>query len=234
MQILDELPGFSSFSGISGDGNKKNVKDFHVSASTDKKSTPPTDSQIISYYKNLCKDYPNVTFKIADIEAAKRGNAQYYIGYKGNSYQQGNNFSCPGQCSIQIDVGVIRKMMTDPEYESSVRGNLQNLIAEYSQFEQWGRQDGYGYCYVDLRNDETGKVTHSIGFSHSKASTDEEIRKMWNGDSETGDNTGKELRISYEQWINKKIIDNSKNHMQEAIFSMFEASQHHRNNLFNK
>lgn len=189
-----------------------------------------TDSQIISYYKNLCRDFPDITFKMADIEAAKRGSAQYYIGYKGNSYQQGDNFSCPGQCSIQIDVNVIRKMMTDPEYEFSVRGRISNMISDYSRYEQWAREEGYGYCYVGLRDGEDGKLEEFIGFSQSQVSTDEEIRKKCNDDSSAGDGTGEGLRIRYEEWINKKMVNNTKNQMQEALFSMFEAAQHRRNN----
>lgn len=223
MQITNGLSETSFSSEIYENRNKKNIT-LQAPTSTNKASKMPTDSQIISYYKNLCKDFQNITFKMSDYETGKK-NSSLYIGYKGNSYQQGNNFSSPGQCSIQIDVAVIRNMMTNPEYELQVRGRIQNIVSfDYSQFEQWAQHDGCEYCYVGLM-DENGKLTECIGFAESRIPTDEELRELWANKTITPNRT-KEVKIDYE-----KLINNVKNEMQETFFSMFDEAQHRKNKI---
>ena len=186
-------------------------------------SVVPDVGQMIAYYKKLCQDFPQVTFKLSDIEGAKKSTLPYHIGYKGNSYQQGENFSSPNQCSIDIDVSVIRKMMADPEYERQLRGTIQNKIMDFPTYVQWAQKEGYGYCYVGL-SDEGGKLVEYMGFSHDRVSTDEEMREIWKDNALVGDD-----------WVKEscdKLLNNTKNQMQEAFFAMFDQAQQRRSKMF--
>ncbi len=221
MQITETLPGVSSYFGTKGIKTGKDAEEFQVSESANSRTAMPSDSQIVSYYKKLCEDYPDVTFKMSDLQTP----ASYHIGYKGDSHQQGENFSCPDRCSIQIDVSVIKKMMADEDFEAQIKGTIGNIIMDYPRYVQWAKRDGCEYCYYGLST-ENGKLTEFIGESRVRASTDEELREMWKDELAAEDNASKEIKISYE-----KLINSAKNQMQETFFSMFDKAQYRRSRV---
>ncbi len=221
MQITETLPGVSSYFGTKGIKTGKDAEEFQVSESANSRTAIPSDSQIVSYYKKLCEDYPDVTFKMSDLQTP----ALFHMGYKGDSHQQGENFSCPDRCSIQIDVSVIKKMMADEDFEAQIKGTIGNIIMDYPRYIQWAKRDGCGYCYYGLST-ENGKLTEFIGESRVRASTDEELREMWKDELAAEDNASKEIKISYE-----KLINSAKNQMQETFFSMFDKAQYRRSRV---
>lgn len=221
MQITETLPGVSSYFGTKGIKTGKDAEEFQVSESASSRTTKSSDSQIVSYYKKLCEAYPDITFRMSDYNAP----GSYNIGYKGDSHQQGENYSCPDRCSIQIDVNVIKKMMADEDFEFRVKGRIANLITDYPVYVQWAKMDGYDYCYYGLYNDN-GKLGEFIGYSCSQVPTDEELREMWKDELAAEDNASKEIKISYE-----KLINSAKNQMQETFFSMFDKAQYRRSRV---
>lgn len=221
MQISQALPGVSSYFGTKGIKTGKDAEEFQVSESASVRTTMPSDSQIVSYYKKLCEAYPDVTFKMSDLQTP----ALFHMGYKGDSHQQGENFSCPDRCSIQIDVNVIKKMMADEDFEVQIKGTIGNIINDYPRYVQWAKKDGCEYCYYGLSM-ENGKLTEFIGESIIRASTDEELREMWKDELAAEDSEAKEIKISYE-----KLINNAKNQMQETFFSMFDKAQYRRSRV---
>ena len=221
MQITETLPGVGSYFGTKGIKTGKDAEEFQVSESTNSRTAMPSENQIISYYTKLCEAYPDVTFKMSDLQTP----ASYHIGYKGDSHQQGENFSCPDRCSIQIDVSVIKKMMADEDFEAQIKGTIGNIIMDYPRYIQWAKRDGCGYCYYGLST-ENGKLTEFIGESRVRASTDEELREMWKDELAAEDNASKEIKISYE-----KLINSAKNQMQETFFSMFDKAQYRRSRV---
>ncbi len=222
MQITEKMPNINYYSM----GKNKNTRndDFKVPETTVSNGFGVTDQQILDCYYKICKSYPNVTFKMSDIEAGKNTNGPC-IGYKGNSYQQGENFSFPDQCSIRIDVDVIKRMIGDQEYSLDVYGKIQNIISDYKHSVEFGKGQGFEYCYAGLSH-EDGRLTRFTGYSHSKVSTDEELMEMW-GDGTLPEDDKLSVKMNYE-----KIINQTKNEMQEIFFSMIEQANHQ--NVFRK
>ncbi len=71
----------------------------------------------VAVYQDLCAEYSGITFRLED-----KTKPDSEIGYKNSLHQIGNSFGEPGQCSISIDISVIRQMQQDPEYAEKVRG----------------------------------------------------------------------------------------------------------------
>lgn len=223
MQITGTIPKNSNF--FTAVKSKPDVQDFNIPEETERKSFGVSDKQILDCYEKICKAYPSVAFKMSDIETGKNGSAPYYIGYKGDSHQRGDNYSCPGQCSIQIDVEVLRRMAEDEEYSAQVYGTIQNAVLDYQGWAKQGENEGFEYCYMGISH-EDGRLTRFVGFSHFKASTDEEIREMWK-DAFISDDSLSEVKISYEKLLNK-----TRNEMQETFFAIFDEAQQRRDKIF--
>jgi len=79
----------------------------------------------VSYYKDMCKQFPDVAFTLDD--ASKIMDHGAFYGYDGSMNLVGENYTEPGQKSIRIDASVIKKMQSDPEFEQEM---LQNYITE--------------------------------------------------------------------------------------------------------
>jgi uncharacterized iron-regulated protein len=93
--------------------------------------------------------------------------------------QVGNNFGDFGKCSIEIDVAVIRKMMSDSSFESDTKNYLNTFIEQdYPQFQATAVRDGMSnMCMnIDLEGNE---IQVGATYAHCHFSTEEEIRKMW-------------------------------------------------------
>ena len=73
-------------------------------------------------------------------------------------------------------------------------------------------------------SDDGGKFVEYIGFSHYWVSTDEEMREIWKDNALVGDD-----------WVKEscdKLLNNTKNQMQEAFFAMFDPAQQRRSKMF--
>ena len=122
-------------------------------------------------YKQLCSMFPDVTFRLSD-------KTSQYSFYENGMHQVGQNFGGHGQCSIDIDISVIRRMQMDEEYAFHVRGYVETIERNYSEYEAQTQSDGFVYTCANL-TDEGGKLTSSTTSSMQPFSTEEEIKEMY-------------------------------------------------------
>ena len=137
-----------------------------------------TSDPVLKYYNQLCEQYPNVTFRLDDMETASN-HSDVYLGYNNSMNQVGDHFGAAGQCSINIDVAVIRHMMSDARYENQVTDEINYTIEHYASYEEDTKACGMQYTSVCFE-DTNGTFTPSIARSHMPYSTEEEVRAMWN------------------------------------------------------
>lgn len=138
---------------------------------------------VLDYYHNMCSKFPNISFRLSDKEEELKhmNDRRPYFGYNDSLNQVGNNFSELGQVSIDIDVAVIRKMQNDPNFEEEVLNAIGNCEKNYGLYQQGAIRDGMSYTDHCLELDGD-KLQESQGYYHSKASTEEELRRMWNAE----------------------------------------------------
>lgn len=222
MQINRRLPNMDYYSAQHS--KSTTASDFKVSQPAAKKEFGITDEQILDCYYKICKAYPNVTFKMSDIETACNSSPPS-IGYKGSSHQQGENFSVPGQYSIIIDVGVLKQMVGNESYIEDVYGTIKNILANYKQTAQSGKSQGFEYCHAELRH-ENGRLSTNWALHQSKASTDEELKELWK-DCPGQEKISLPTKLYYE-----KIINSAKNNMQDTFFSMIDQANQRKNKIF--
>lgn len=137
----------------------------------------PSFSDPLSYYQNLCKDYPDISFRLDDKSTWKEGEVS--LGYKNSMNQVGSNFGYPGQVSVSIDVSVIKKMQQDPEYEKEVRGLIERSRDYHSADKADAARLGYNYFATSI-DDANGHPATSQTMSYSPFSTEEQIKALWN------------------------------------------------------
>lgn len=215
MQIGNSLGRYEEVYGKSKAGTKNEVeKEAFQNEITESGSTT-----ILSYYRKLCAEFPDISFRLEDREKALR--EQYASGYEGSSHQVGNNFSQPGKCSIEIDKVVIEKMIKDKEYAESVRGSIRNIQSDYGIYESHRKEEGMLYMAVELF-EEKNKLTHAIGFANTPFHTAEEAKRF----RETGEMADGTV-------ISKKVKEVS-DEMQEAYFRMVEESRRRMDELWDQ
>lgn len=134
----------------------------------------------LTYYKNLCSKYPNISFRLTDYVNGTNASG-YNLGYNNSMNQVGENFGAMGQCSIEIDISVVEKMMKDTKYAEHANGWIQAFEQNYSGHAVDVASSGYSnFCFTlhDFGNGiETGRTD-----SHNAFSTEAEVKKMWAND----------------------------------------------------
>lgn len=168
---------------------------------------------VLAYYQNLCKEFAGVSFRLDDVNEAAKHNGSPYLGYNNSFNQVGNNFGHSGQCSITLDVSVIKKMQEDPRYEQSVKGMIENTKTRYSEFETDALKDGYQYVSVSIE-DNGGKPQRAIAQSNVPCSTEDEVRSMWN----SGEYSSRIV----------SIVDDLKSEAADIFFKMYDESRSSR------
>ena len=168
---------------------------------------------VLAYYQNLCKEFAGVSFRLDDVYEAAKHNGSPYLGYNNSFNQVGNNFGHSGQCSITLDVSVIKKMQEDPRYEQSVKGMIENTKTRYSEFETDALKDGYQYVSVSIE-DNGGKPQRAIAQSNVPCSTEDEVRSMWN----SGEYSSRIV----------SIVDDLKSEAADIFFKMYDESRSSR------
>lgn len=129
---------------------------------------------ILDYYHDLCKQYPDITFRLYDKESMMRNGD---IGYKNSLNQVGENFGAHGQCSIDIEINVIKRMMQDPSYAIGVKAWIEDSQKSYAQYEKETEACGMIYTSVSLE-DDNGRIVQGICRSRLSYSTEEELLAM--------------------------------------------------------
>ncbi|MCF0127426.1 MAG: hypothetical protein HUJ70_02600 [Pseudobutyrivibrio sp.] len=166
----------------------------------------------LALYKDICAKYPDITFRLDDLNEARKPQYQDnpYLGYNNSMNQSGDNFGGLGQCSINIDISVIEHMQKDSNYKAKVLGMIEVIQREYSNYEMQTKQDGFIYTSVGLE-DVGGELQRSIAESNASYSTEDEIKRMW---------PTKQSDIRYVQ-----IVDSAKRDLFETYMEMLEKSR---------
>lgn len=163
--IIQQNTSFSISSAVEKSTLGNSTEQFDITAASP-----------LEYYNELCKEYPDITFRLSDKEEALKH--EWYTGYGGSMNQRGDNFGMPGQCSIDIDVAAIRNMLSDKNYEMKIKGEIEYARKKYSDYEREGLDDGCSYTCVCIE-DDGGKPVLARCHSHMPFSTEEELKKLW-------------------------------------------------------
>lgn len=194
---------------------KKTDKSQSVFSSKTESEKGSVPSDPLSYYRKLCKKFPNVSFRLEDQETSLKNPNKICLGYNGSMNQVGDNFGGVGHCSINMDISVIRKMQADTEYEQAVLSAIRQMEKNYSQIESGTRAAGMMYTQVTFF-DDNGKLSHSIGMSNQQPSTETQIRRMW-GAGEILGGSG----LSFGGMDSQEMVKRIYNQMQDAMIDGF-------------
>ena len=135
-----------------------------------------SEDSVLDYYHGLCKKYPDITFRLNDMEDAIQKGRN--TGYNNSLNQVGENYGAIGQCSISLDVKVIENMMNDPNYARGVNHWIEYIQNDYSLFEDESKQLGCSYTDVSIE-DDNGRCFFSVGHYHLPFSTENELKEIW-------------------------------------------------------
>ncbi|SDI52933.1 hypothetical protein SAMN05421493_11735 [Pseudobutyrivibrio sp. 49] len=153
--------------------SKTSKVDSQISISSEESIT----SDPLAYYKDLCSKYPHISFRLEDY-ATGANVSGCFLGYNNSMNQVGENFGEMGQCSIQIDVSVIKKMMQDQQYAENVHGWIQSFEQNYGSHATDVTSHGNSnFCFtIDDFGEgiQTGRLCANSSFS-----TEEEVKRMW-------------------------------------------------------
>lgn len=163
----------------------------------------------LAYYKQLCSKYPNISFRLDDYFNGTNAKG-YNLGYKNSMNQVGENFGEMGQCSIEIDISVIEKMMQDPKYEQQANGWIQAFEQNYAGHAADVASSGCSnFCFTIHDFGDGIQTGRTCGFG--PFSTEEEVREMW----------------ADEEYKNKatNYVEQKKSALTDAYLKMLEESR---------
>jgi hypothetical protein len=160
----------------------------------------------LEYYKALCSEFPDITFRLEDYEEHEKNPTKIILGYQDSFNQVGNNFSDLDQCSIVIDVAVIRHMQKDPQYAQQVRGVIESTKREHRTFTTWTMEEGMDHCERILK-DGSDHVITELTMHRGRASTEDEIKSMWNMQGVSKTFYDKNIQMKFDA-IQKDMFDN--------------------------
>lgn len=185
---------YNTFSVISSREILKNQKTEHnVQAETE---------TILDGYHELCKKYPEVTFRLSDVSNYTVDGPNF--GYKDCMNQVGENFGYLSQYSLEIDAKVIEKMQNDPTYKERLLYEINFIKDNYKSFRQSAVDSGDISMFVSL-TDNGGNFQLSRTQTGYRIPTEDEIR---NGIIDT---EYKDFKDNYLKRFEKKkndLIDN--------------------------
>ena len=144
----------------------KKKEDFSV----DEKDIVFSDE--LSLYQDICKDYPNVSFRMDDYQS--QGNE---ITADFSFHETKKGFSNPGVPSITIDKNLLTKALKDKRFEEDLRGNIKTIVYNYNNLTKRDPEDP-PYCAIDLTYDN-GEMQTGVTWANEQFSTDEQLKKMW-------------------------------------------------------
>lgn len=175
---------------------------------------------ILEYYHNLCEQYPDITFRLSDHEACLQTENRS-IGYKNSLHQVGDNFGAIGQCSIAIEINVIKRMMEDPAYENVAKAWIEESQEKYSQYESETKACGMIYTSVFLQ-DDNGRPAAGVTRSRMSYSTEEELLAM----------RAESNKESYADIIKEQIAENTD--MFDSLMEMLDKSREKQRDIAKK
>lgn len=193
---------------------------FSAKMETQEESVP---SEPLAYYRKLCEQFPNISFRLVDEETAAKHPDKICLGYNGSMNQVGTNFGGVGHCSINLDISVIRNMQNDPEYAEDVISRIKSTEKMYPSIESGTRELGMVYSQVTLF-DDNGRISDHITMSKQQPSTEEQIRRMW-GAGEILGGSGLSFGGVDSQEIAKRIYNKIQDAMIDGYLDLTEEKE---------
>lgn len=193
---------------------------FSAKMETQEESVP---SDPLAYYRKLCEQFPNISFRLVDEETAAKHPDKICLGYNGSMNQVGTNFGGVGHCSINLDISVIRNMQNDPEYAEDVISRIKSTEKMYPSIESGTRELGMVYSQVTLF-DDNGRISDHITMSKQQPSTEEQIRRMW-GAGEILGGSGLSFGGVDSQEIAKRIYNKIQDAMIDGYLDLTEEKE---------
>ncbi len=159
----------------------------------------------LELYMDLCKDYPNVSFRIDDLNGTNNISSEFSF------HQTKDGFSQPGIPSITLDKNLLIKALNDKKFEKSLRGYLKTVVYNYENITRRDLNDP-PYCAVDILECD-GHFQTGVTRAYSQFSTDEQIRQQ----------AGLTKNLSEEKI--KQIINNARQRTMEELFEIRTYNQ---------
>ena len=175
----------------------------NVNFSVDNKEK--TYANELELYMDLCKDYPNVSFRIDDLNGTNNISSDFSF------HQTKDGFSQPGVPSITLDKNLLIKALNDKKFEKSLRGYLKTVVYNYENITRRDLNDP-PYCAVDILECD-GHFQTGVTRAYSQFSTDEQIRQQ----------AGLTKNLSEEKI--KQIINNARQRTMEELFEIRTYNQ---------
>ena len=168
----------------------------------------------LTYYRNLAKSFPEITFRLSDKESLMRsadGRGHGYLGGPGEArmYQIGDHFSEPCQTSVDIDVAVIRRMQKDPEFERIIYSEIGHTVqVQQDRADSYAREGMPYFCFVfDEYQLTTGIFSPGIKSAPNRFSTEEEVLELWKQDGENGGSGKKQMFQHYYHQVEEDMLE---------------------------
>lgn len=167
-----------------------------------------SEADIINSFYNLCKEYPNVNFRLVDTFDGEQG------ALNGQSYDVGNIMSFEG-VNIQIDSASIIAMNQSEKNLKNMHGIINEAINHWSDYKNLGMDKeslNLPYATVDI---SFGNGNYELAVTHSQ------------GDAESGtegivkketlnqllvkvNNVQNDLQDQYMQMVSKSLVQKEK------------------------
>ena len=140
----------------------------------------------LDYYNEFVKMYPDISFRLSDVEEGMKHMSEPYYGYNNHMNQVGSNFGEPDQISVEIDVAVIRRMMKDADYAKQVHRQMHDFQENFGSWKSTGLSGGDTNFYMILDVGERGLQASVLSCAHP-IFTEEQSRAL-NAMYDTSDN----------------------------------------------
>ena len=108
----------------------------------------------LDYYNEFVKMYPDISFRLSDVEEGMKHMSEPYYGYNNHTNQVGSNFGEPNQISVRIDVAVIRRMMKDKDYAKKVYSQMNDFQENFASWKSTGLSGGDTNFFLVLEEGE--------------------------------------------------------------------------------
>lgn len=144
--------------------NEPKTPETGVDPTAQEQQDVPNLTETLAYYRGLCREHSGFSFQLSDRTEGTKGEAgELVMGIVGLKMNQiGGNFSELEQVSIEIDIGVIHRMMTDPAFEKSMRDVISQIGQDYDLYRQNALGSNKHYTAVHIYEQNGGICVNQV------------------------------------------------------------------------
>ncbi len=177
-------------------------------------------SDELSLYQDICKKYPDVSFRMEDYQLQGEDITSDF-----SFYQTKDGFSNSGVPSISIDKNLLTKALTDKHFEKELRENIENVVYNYNSLTSRGPDDP-PYRAIDL-TDNNGEIQVGITWANEQFSTDEQLKQMWHVSEKMDNKAFMKLICQIQQETTEQLFQIQSSHKYDLreILRTYEESR---------